>query len=392
MAVRTALHVNGPSSQLIGEGLDTASTVSTSSSKQFNVKTESLVLPGQVASIEMVKGLGKAKKEKTPDDWNPADFEKDASYFELTFDLPNEGENPYKITDITDEMLSGCFGEKSRSGYKLSNCVGIPIDDVLHLSQIVDGYEKPVNGVLALTFVKGVYAERMQNRKVNWAQYASAKLRGQILQWEREKKGKPDGPPCVRKPRSYRPTRPVLAPSNSRECPIAISTQTISSSGGPRAYTLLETVRPGNDSSILSLERSTNTTMDGGSESEPSSILLQVLQSCILTVKARKAEAVQDAEKIKRGLDLLDSAELDQPTLVANLSKECRCNETELQNIKESILSREKKCEDWQTELELEQNKEGQVRETSFALLQADNMPLNETRDAWGTSLESQSL
>jgi hypothetical protein len=132
--------------------------------------------------------------------------------------------------------------------------------------------------------------------------------------------------------------------------------------------------------------------MDGGSESEPSSILLQVLQSCILTVKARKAEAVQDAEKIKRGLDLLDSAELDQPTLVANLSKECRCNETELQNIKESILSREKKCEDWQTELELEQNKEGQVRETSFALLQADNMPLNETRDAWGTSLESKSL
>jgi hypothetical protein len=225
-------------------------------------------------------------------------------------------------------MLSGCFGEKMQSGYKLNSCTGIAIDDSLYWSQIVDGYKKLVNGILALTFVKRVYAERILNRKVNWAQYASAKLHGQILQWEREKKVKPDGPLYVEKPRLYRPPRPLVVASTSREIPVLTSTPTstpTSSFRGPRAGT----------SSSLSLERSNNSSMAGlRSELEHSSILLQVLRSCILTINARKAKIVKDAEKIKLGLEVLESAELDQPKLVANLSKECRTNEADIQSIK----------------------------------------------------------
>jgi hypothetical protein len=66
-------------------------------------------------------------------------------------------------------MFSKHFGEKTRSGYKLSNCTDFSIKDVLHLSQIVDGYNKLVNGILALTFVKGIYAEQILICKVNWA-------------------------------------------------------------------------------------------------------------------------------------------------------------------------------------------------------------------------------
>jgi hypothetical protein len=67
MAVHTPLHVDGPSSlKSIGEGKDTVMTVSTSSSKKLNVKTESLISQQVVSSIQMVKRLEKVKIEKSP--------------------------------------------------------------------------------------------------------------------------------------------------------------------------------------------------------------------------------------------------------------------------------------------------------------------------------------
>jgi hypothetical protein len=60
---------------------------------------------------------------------------------------------------VTEEMLASCFGERGRNGYKLSCCVGISSDILLELTQVIDGYNKPVNGVLSHTFVKGAYAE-----------------------------------------------------------------------------------------------------------------------------------------------------------------------------------------------------------------------------------------
>ena len=109
------------------------------------------------------------------------------------------GDTPHKISDISDDLLTRCFGEKTRNGYKFSTCTGIPHEDILALSHVVDGYERPVNGVLSHTFAKGAYAERVQRRKVNWAAYASTKLKGQIQQSHREGKPKPGGPPCVKR-------------------------------------------------------------------------------------------------------------------------------------------------------------------------------------------------
>jgi hypothetical protein len=93
----------------------------------------------------------------------------------------------------------------------LSNCIGIPIEDVLALSQVVDGYDRPVNGVLSHTFVKGAYADKVLKKSVDWASYASTKLKSQITEWERDRKPKHIGPPCVQKPCSY------VAPLTAKE-------------------------------------------------------------------------------------------------------------------------------------------------------------------------------
>ncbi|CAM6096644.1 unnamed protein product [Calypogeia fissa] len=151
-----------------------------------------------LTSTDRSKSSPKAKSSSKPSptaklpkgkssDWDVEEFCKTAEYFVTEFGLPGEGENPSKISNVTPEMLKPYFGPrdpvKDKNGYKVSSIVkGLEIraQDVLHLAQIVDGYHKPVNGVLAMTFVKGVYTERIAKKKVNWALYAESKLRAQV--------------------------------------------------------------------------------------------------------------------------------------------------------------------------------------------------------------------
>ncbi|CAM6084949.1 unnamed protein product [Calypogeia fissa] len=179
-----------------------------------------------LTSIDRSKSSPKAKSLSKPlpaaklpkgksSDWDIEEFCKTAEYFVTEFGLPGEGENPSKISNVTLEMLEPYFGPrdpfKDKNGYKVSSIVEGPeirVQDVLHLAQIVDGYDKPVNGVLATTFVKGVYTKRIAKKKVNWALYVESKLRAQVYMAARDSKPKPEGPPWVRKPRLYTP--PIL--------------------------------------------------------------------------------------------------------------------------------------------------------------------------------------
>jgi hypothetical protein len=88
-----------------------------------------------------------------------------------------------------------------------------------------------------------------------------------------------------------------------------------------------------NKSSSLSLDMKTDIIDFLGIELEPSSLLLQVLQSCMLTTKAQQAAVTKDLWKINSSVESLELVKLEQPRVVTNLSKECRCSETELQTI-----------------------------------------------------------
>jgi hypothetical protein len=142
----------------------------------------------------------KSKKSK----WDSAELYRDAEWFAANFNLPNEGIEPQKIVDISEKYLGQCFGVWSKNGYKLWNHEQIPVDVILSLTQVVDGFDKPINGVLSHTFVKGIYTDYLLKQKVNWAYYAATKLKGQVIQWHRDDKPKPDGQPCVRKPQMYK--------------------------------------------------------------------------------------------------------------------------------------------------------------------------------------------
>ncbi|KAL3701504.1 hypothetical protein R1sor_019526 [Riccia sorocarpa] len=55
-------------------------------------------------------------------------------------------------TLVSDEDIEKCFGprsgNKSQNGPKLNNCTRLPQSEVLHLFQVIDGHDKPVNGTL----------------------------------------------------------------------------------------------------------------------------------------------------------------------------------------------------------------------------------------------------
>ncbi|CAM6122809.1 unnamed protein product [Calypogeia fissa] len=121
-----------------------------------------------VESLEKVMNEKKSgKSQALVEGWKINDFLKEAAWFAANFGLPNEGTTPHKIADVTKEQLTKCFSERTKNGYKLSTCMGIPSNDILALSQVVDKFDKLVNGVLSHTFVKGVYAEQMLEQKVN---------------------------------------------------------------------------------------------------------------------------------------------------------------------------------------------------------------------------------
>jgi hypothetical protein len=87
IAARSPMNVDGGSGQLRPEGKD-VTPVSSSTGKKFTVKLQSCVSSHSV-SVEKVKSLAKVKAEKSNETWNLVDFERDKSYFELTFNIPN---------------------------------------------------------------------------------------------------------------------------------------------------------------------------------------------------------------------------------------------------------------------------------------------------------------
>ncbi|KAL3700019.1 hypothetical protein R1sor_018041 [Riccia sorocarpa] len=104
-----------------------------------------------------------SKKVEAPnavvvEDWNEENFILSIEYFAKDCNLPNEGMMPGDIpkTLVSDEDIEKCFGPRSgnkgRNGPKLNNCTGLPQSEVLHLFQVIDGHDKPVNGTLGAIF------------------------------------------------------------------------------------------------------------------------------------------------------------------------------------------------------------------------------------------------
>ncbi|KAL3676315.1 hypothetical protein R1sor_026263 [Riccia sorocarpa] len=113
-------------------------------------------------------------------------------------------------TLVLDELLLKCFGPKcgknGRNGPKLVNCTGLPQEEVLHLFQVIDGHDKPVNGTIGAIFPRALYAERFLGKKINWAAYAHERLKNQIKTSKLRGDAKPTGPPYVWALRVYTPS------------------------------------------------------------------------------------------------------------------------------------------------------------------------------------------
>ncbi|KAL3698849.1 hypothetical protein R1sor_012925 [Riccia sorocarpa] len=90
---------------------------------------------------------------------------------------------------------------------------GLPQSEVLHLFQVIDGHDKPVNGTLGVAFPRALYAERFLEKRINWAAYAHERHRNQIKNSKTRGDSRPTGPPVIRPKRVYTPpTTLVLEP------------------------------------------------------------------------------------------------------------------------------------------------------------------------------------
>ncbi|KAL3685671.1 hypothetical protein R1sor_003693 [Riccia sorocarpa] len=145
-------------------------------------------------------------------------------YFAKECRLPNDGVMPNDIVKalVSDEEVERCFGPRSgtkgRNGPKLNNCVGLPQSEVLHLFQVIDGHEKPVNNTLGVTFPRALYVERFLKKRINWARYAHERHRNQLRSSKARKESKPIGPPIIRPLRVYKPPADlVLEPLDSED-------------------------------------------------------------------------------------------------------------------------------------------------------------------------------
>ncbi|KAL3701862.1 hypothetical protein R1sor_019884 [Riccia sorocarpa] len=105
-------------------------------------------------------------KTETKTDWNEEDFVLMIDYFAIDCNLPNDGQLPGDVPKslVSDEEFERCFGLstgfKGRNGPNIKNCVGLPQSEVLHLFQVIDGHDKPVNGTMGKMFPRALYAER----------------------------------------------------------------------------------------------------------------------------------------------------------------------------------------------------------------------------------------
>ncbi|KAL3694060.1 hypothetical protein R1sor_007711 [Riccia sorocarpa] len=151
--------------------------------------------------------------------WTEEEFILSVEYFANECKLPNDGLVPGDIHKslVSDELLEKCFGPRTgkngRNGPKISNCTGLPQSEVLHLFQVIDGHDKPVNGTLGVAFPRALYAERFLGKRINWAAYAHESHRNQIKNSKTRGDSRPTGPPVIRPKRVYTPpTTLVLEP------------------------------------------------------------------------------------------------------------------------------------------------------------------------------------
>ncbi|KAL3682216.1 hypothetical protein R1sor_000238 [Riccia sorocarpa] len=112
-------------------------------------------------------------------------------------------------TLVSDEDVEKCFGprfgNKGRNGPKLNNCTGLPQSEVLHLFEVIDGHDKPVNGTLGAIFPRALYAERFLKKRINWAGYAQERHKNQLRSSKSRREAKPTGPPILRVHKVYKP-------------------------------------------------------------------------------------------------------------------------------------------------------------------------------------------
>ncbi|KAL3694864.1 hypothetical protein R1sor_008515 [Riccia sorocarpa] len=156
--------------------------------------------------------------------WAEEEFTLSVDYFAKECLLPSDGmlANDVPRTLVSDEDIERCFGprlgQKGRNGPKINNCTGLPQAEVLHLFQVIDGHDKPVNGTLGAIFPRALYAERFLKKRINWAAYAHEKHKNQIRTCKGRGDSRPTGPPVVRLHRVYKPPAGlILEPADSEE-------------------------------------------------------------------------------------------------------------------------------------------------------------------------------
>jgi hypothetical protein len=325
------------------------------------VSSKPQVLPPNVQiekPIEMSphkgKGEKKSGKPQPVEKWRISDFVKDAAWFATNVGLPNEGEAPHKIVDIPEEAIKACFGDRSRNGYKLSTCIGIPTEVILALSQVIDGYDKPVNGVLSHSFVRGAYAERILKRKVNWAAYAASKLKGQLVQWEREGKPKPDGPPCVRKARMYQ-LPPSVVESKPNVRPMEVS-KGLLPCRMEKAITVADCgVQQSIPSNLSALYESL--VKEVTTSAVPNS-LLSIVDAENAKLKKRQEEVRTSLRRVEVSMERLKELERNGPSDESKLTEQVKSYELDLKDIEAKIASEEDFIEELTQDIELESNKQ----------------------------------
>ncbi|KAL3682140.1 hypothetical protein R1sor_000162 [Riccia sorocarpa] len=143
--------------------------------------------------------------------WTEEEFILSVEYFANECKLPNDGLVPGDIQKslVSDELLEKCFGPRTgkngRNGPKISNCTGLPQSEVLHLFQVIDSHDKPVNGTLGVAFPRALYAERFLGKRINWAAYAHERHRNQIKNSKTLGDSRPTGPSVIRPKRVHTP-------------------------------------------------------------------------------------------------------------------------------------------------------------------------------------------
>ncbi|KAL3688885.1 hypothetical protein R1sor_015194 [Riccia sorocarpa] len=150
----------------------------------------------ETSKKKVVEGSDVGSKDTN---WTEEEFALSIDYFAKECLLPSDGmlANDVPRTLVSDEDIERCFGprlgQKGRNGPKINNCTGLPQAEVLHLFQVIDGHDKPVNGTLGVIFPRALYAERFLKKRINWAAYAHEKHKNQI----RTCKGRGDSRPTA---------------------------------------------------------------------------------------------------------------------------------------------------------------------------------------------------